>query len=238
MTPPRMRIGFFLEDCYTLSSSRLMWQWLAETGHSVTHLSSPSDIDTVELVIIAVSDTKLPEYATAMESYVRRGQLVAHTSVLHPVTVLEPLALQGALVMNLHPLARSVFVGDSLDEVAGTVAELLANEMGGHLIRVDDARRRDLALGMAWRHFVDVVRDEAFDLIHGALGDVELTSSVLEDNERALYPIIDVPELKEIHAGIEDPGRARAFLDFARRAAENDHHNEVELWSMQEGSRR
>jgi len=136
-----------------------------------------------DLVLLAVPDDVLGPLVTGLAETGawRPGQLVAHTSGAHGVTVLEPAARAGALALALHPAMTFAGRPEDLDRLGGVsfgvtapeplrpVAEALVLEMGGEPVWVPEAARPlyHAALVIGANHLVTLVNDAA-DLLRRA----------------------------------------------------------------------
>ncbi len=175
---------------------------LARAGHDVVAVSAVSessreraetflpDVEIVEpaqvcaratLVLLAVPDDVLPELVTGLATLgaFRRGQILAHVSGRHGLSVLAPA--EGTLPLALHPV--QTFTGTSLDleRISGIaygvtapdelrpVAEALVLELGGEPVWVRDEDRPlwHAALAHAANHLVTLVAS-AEDLLRRA----------------------------------------------------------------------
>jgi predicted short-subunit dehydrogenase-like oxidoreductase (DUF2520 family) len=137
----------------------------------------------VDLVLLTVPDDALPELVAGLAATgaLRPGQLVAHTSGRHGLTVLEPAAELGALPMALHPVLPFTGTAVDLDRLAGAsfgvtcpdrlrpIAEALVIEMGGDVEWVAEERRAlwHAALAHAANHLTTLVNSSA-DLLRSA----------------------------------------------------------------------
>lgn len=144
-----------------------------------TEILEPADIvGRAEVVVLAVPDDSLAEVARELAPYVRRGQVIAHTSGRHGLAVLAPLADAGAHTIAMHP--AMTFTGTEIDldrdcvfgvtaEVADRdVAETLVAELGGQVMWVAEADRAKYhaALAHGANHLTTIVT-QAMDLLRG-----------------------------------------------------------------------
>ncbi|MEY4323437.1 MAG: hypothetical protein RL410_1218 [Actinomycetota bacterium] len=139
-----------------------------------------TDITTVEalvqqsdLILLAVPDDVLEGLIAgiAQSHGFRHGQCIAHTSGRYGISVLTPAALQGALVMALHPAMTFVGVDSDIyrlnacpfavtaSDEALAIAQALVIEMGGdpHIISEVDRVRYHAALAHASNHLTTLV---------------------------------------------------------------------------------
>ena len=133
------------------------------------------------LLLLCVPDDALAGLVGDLAGDVRPGQLVAHVSGAHGLSVLQPLADRGALPLALHPVLP--FTGTALDlerlvgacfgvtapEPLRPVGEALVLETGGEPVWVADALRPlwHAALAHGANHLVALVAQSA-DLLRGA----------------------------------------------------------------------
>jgi predicted short-subunit dehydrogenase-like oxidoreductase (DUF2520 family) len=140
----------------------------------------PRDAD---LVLLAVPDDALADLVTGLAATgaFRAGQLLAHTSGLHGMAVLDPATRCGALPLALHPVLP--FTGTEVDlaRLAGAsfgvtspdplrpIAESLVVEMGGEPVWLADELRPlwHAALAHGSNHLVTLVASAA-DLLRQA----------------------------------------------------------------------
>ncbi len=136
-----------------------------------------------DLLLLTVPDDALPSLVLglARTGAVRRGQLVAHASGRHGTDVLEPVVVEGALPLALHPVmtftdavvdaARlsGASFGVTAPEPLRPVAEALVVEMGGEPVWIAEEHRAlyHAALATASNHLVTLIA-EAMDLLRRA----------------------------------------------------------------------
>lgn len=150
-----------------------------------------------DLVLLAVPDDVLADLVAGLAATDgwRPGQLVAHVSGAHGLSVLDPATRAGALPLALHPvlpftargpddLARlmGVSFGVSAPEPLRLVAEALVVEMGGEPVWVPDEMRPlwHAALTIGANHLVTLVNESA-DL---------LRTSGAEEPDKVLGPLL------------------------------------------------
>ena len=135
------------------------------------------------LVLLTVPDDALADLVTGLVATgaLAPGQLVAHTSGLHGLAVLEPATRAGCLPLALHPVLP--FSGTEVDvarltgasfgvtspEPLRPVAEALVVEMGGEPVWITDELRPlwHAALAHGSNHLVTLVASAA-DLLRAA----------------------------------------------------------------------
>jgi predicted short-subunit dehydrogenase-like oxidoreductase (DUF2520 family) len=140
-----------------------------------------------DLVLLAVPDDQLgPLVAGLAETGVwRPGQLVAHTSGAHGVSVLAPAARAGVLPLAIHPAMTFTGSPQDLDRLVGTsfgitaaeplrpLAEALVAELGGEPVAVPEEARPlyHAALVVGANHLVTLVNEAADLLRRAGVGD-------------------------------------------------------------------
>ncbi|MEY4347708.1 MAG: hypothetical protein RIS43_127 [Actinomycetota bacterium] len=198
---------------------------LQNAGHSVVAVHAVSaqsqtraqeffpatDITTIEdvvresdLVLFAVPDDVLGNLVSgiAQSHGFRSGQFIVHTSGRFGVSVLTPAALQGALVMALHPAMTFVGVESDIHRLnacpfavtaaddAIAVAQALVIEMGGepHIVSEVDRVRYHAALAHASNHLTTLITqsEEMLRDIGIENGGDFLTPLVMASAENAL----------------------------------------------------
>ncbi|MEO6204838.1 MAG: DUF2520 domain-containing protein [Mycobacteriales bacterium] len=188
------------------------------------------------LVLLTVPDDALADLVTGLVATgaLQPGQLVAHTSGLHGLAVLEPATRIGCLPMALHPVLP--FTGSQVDvarlhgasfgvtapEPLRPVAEALVVEMGGEPVWLPEAMRPlwHAALAHGSNHLVTLVASAA-DLLREA---------GVEEPGRVLAPLLGAALDGSLRSGDAvltgpvsrgDAGTVRAHLDIlAERAPE------------------
>jgi len=140
-----------------------------------------------DLVLLAVPDDQLgPLVAGLAETGAwRPGQLVAHTSGAHGVSVLAPAARAGVLPLAIHPAMTFTGSPQDLDRLVGTsfgitaaeplrpLAEALVAELGGEPVAVPEEARPlyHAALVVGANHLVTLVNEAADLLRRAGVGD-------------------------------------------------------------------
>jgi predicted short-subunit dehydrogenase-like oxidoreductase (DUF2520 family) len=148
------------------------------------------------LLLLTVPDDALADLVAGLAATgaLQPGQLVAHTSGRHGLSVLDPAVRRGALPLALHPVLP--FTGTSVDlarlvgasfgvtapEPLRPVAEVLVLEMGGEPVWLPDEQRPlwHAALAHGSNHLVTLVASAA-DLLREA---------GVEDPGRVLAPLL------------------------------------------------
>ena len=222
---------------------------LARAGHSVVAVSAVSEASVrraaallpgvpvlpadqvpgeADLVLLTVPDDALADLVTGLAATgaLRAGQLVAHTSGRHGLSVLDPATRRNALPLAIHPVLP--FTGTEVDLVRLTgasfgvtspeplrpIAESLVVEMGGEPVWVADELRPlwHAALAHGANHLVTLVASAA-DLLRAA---------GVEEPGRVLGPLLGAALDGSLRAGDAlltgpvargDAGTVRAHLD-------------------------
>ena len=229
MTQPRLTIGV-LGDKETV-------ELFERGGHTVRPINGDGDHLDVDMIVLDVPGIPLEVMVDRWLDEVRRGQLVLHTSLEYGVQVLDPLEVQGAIVMAAHRVWKDFWVASAADEVGESVLSLLIPEMGGNLTMIEDSQRPAIMAGKRMLKLVDVARQDAFSLLAQALPAVELEFDeywTLPGEGQNLQ--VNVPQLEQMYQTIEDPGVGRLFVELVRREASRSSATAVELWAMEKNS--
>ena len=229
MTQPRLTIGV-LGDKETV-------ELFERGGHTVRPINGDGDHLDVDMIVLDVPGIPLEIMVDRWLDEVRRGQLVLHTSLEYGVQVLDPLEVQGAIVMAAHRVWKDFWVASAADEVGESVLSLLIPEMGGNLTMIEDSQRPAIMAGKRMLKLVDVARQDAFSLLAQALPAVELEFDeywTLPGEGQNLQ--VNVPQLEQMYQTIEDPGVGRLFVELVRREASRSSATAVELWAMEKNS--
>ncbi|MDX6196920.1 MAG: hypothetical protein QOJ79_71 [Actinomycetota bacterium] len=228
---------------------------LAQAGHQVVAVSAVSESSVrraaallpgvpvvaadevprqADLVLLTVPDDALADLVSGLAhtGALRAGQLVAHTSGLHGLAVLEPATRRGGLPLALHPVLP--FTGTEVDlarlsgasfgvtspEPLRPIAESLVVEMGGEPVWLPDDMRPlwHAALAHGSNHLVTLVASAA-DLLRQA---------GVEEPGRVLAPLLGAALDGSLRAGDAvltgpvsrgDAGTVRAHLDVLAKVA-------------------
>ena len=229
MTQPRLTIGV-LGDKETV-------ELFERGGHTVRPINGDGDHLDVDMIVLDVPGVPLEVMVDRWLGEVRRGQLVLHTSLEYGVQVLDPLEVQGAIVMAAHRVWKDFWVASAADEIGESVLSLLIPEMGGNLTMIEDSQRPAIMAGKRMLKLVDVARQDAFSLLAQALPAVELEVDeywTLPGEGQNLQ--VNVPQLEQMYQTIEDPGVGRLFVELVRREASRSSAAAVELWAMEKNS--
>lgn len=229
MRAPRLTVGVLADEDDEVDFGLL----LSAVGHDVSWLHAAHEARDFELVVLSVRDDRLPDLIEELAPDARRGQMFLHTSLGHGVQVLDPLEPTGALVLAAHPLNDDLWAIGAADELGETVIELLVAEIGGQSVPVSETQRARLAAGMSYVGFVETVRNDAFTLLSEALGNEDHALAITGELSRGrVLPSVD-GVAREMTA-VPDPGRSRSYRELARRTAELQGVQDIELWAIQE----
>jgi predicted short-subunit dehydrogenase-like oxidoreductase (DUF2520 family) len=144
----------------------------------------------VELLILAVPDTELPDLVSGLAATgsVRPGAIVVHTSGAKGIGVLAPLTALGCIPLAIHPamtftgsdedigrLSGACFGITAADEIGHAVAQSLVLEIGGEPfgVREEDRALYHAALAHGGNHVITVLLD-AVEALRAALRGQEL----------------------------------------------------------------
>lgn len=225
MTAPRMRIAVYGSSPAGLQLA----DGLAAAGHKVLPLrqlegtGAGDGVADAQCVILAVSPGLLPRVVELVAPHVRDGQIFIHTSLAQGVQVLDDLETRGAIVIAAAPVSVDRWAVTFLDELGGTIAGLLLGELGATGIEVPDAERALLAARVTHAQMLGALAAEAAEGVRRMM-DADTTVGIDADHAQAIaaYP------------AVKDPGERRAFVEAARRYAEIEEIQELELWAIQE----
>ena len=119
----------------------------AEAVHVLGAGTPNGSLENADVVIFGTPDDALADVAAAHP--LRADQVAIHLSGVHPSTVLD---VTGGRTAGLHPLRAFADVEASVAALPGTfffvegaaveTAEALANDLGGHVARIDTAGKR------------------------------------------------------------------------------------------------
>lgn len=233
MRAPRLRIGVLADGSNPVDLSLE----LSAVGHMVETVSGVEEIGNCELVVIAVADGQLEATVQQLAAFSRRGQMFLHTSLMHGIQVMDPLETSGAIVMAAHPLGADRWVVAAPDELGETIVGLLVGELGGSTIRVEDARRTQLAAAVTYMGYIRTLVQDAEIFLNTFVTDAEATGEIVQGAADRFVPMPKLDDLMGQYASIEDPGRQRLFRDLSRRQAEISRAQDIELWAIQKEDR-
>lgn len=229
MRGPRLTVGVLADEDDELDLGRL----LSLAGHQVSWLHSADEASDYELVVLSVRDDDLRDLIEELAPAARRGQMFLHTTLGQGVQIFDPLEPTGALVLAAHPLHGDLWAIGAADELGETVIELLIAELGGQALLVAETQRARLAAAMSYVGFLETVRNDAFTLLSEAIGNEDRALAITgELSDCRALPSVD-GVIRE-QAAIADPGRSRAYRELARRTAELQGLQDIELWAIQE----
>ena len=230
MPTPRLTVGLFGGDDLA--------EPLERAGHIVREINGDGDHLEVDLIVLELEGRVLETVVHEWVTEVRRGQMVLHTAVEFGPQVLDPLEIQGAIVMAAHRVWKNFWVGSAADEVGESVLSLLIPEMGGNLTIVEDHQRPAIMAGKQMLSLVDEARLDAFDLLCKAVPALTLENDdywLLPDQG---HPTADnVNFLEEMYGVIEDPSIASLFVELVRRRAVRRGGADKLRWAEQKRSR-
>lgn len=234
-----MRVGLWRGTGYAGETAGRIAAGLERAGHTVIPLgmeSGEAEVERSQAIVLGVGAEELPRAVAGIAPHTRPHHIVLHVLPGEGLGVLEPLRRAGAVLGSLVPLMPGYWAVDYTDELSQTVLELLARELGGVAVPVSAERRAALATALSWRRFALEVAEEENRAMRVALAGTIVSSEIdLQGRtDRNTPALADAPDLARQLSGIVDPGRARFFAQLARRAAELDGREEVELWAMQE----
>lgn len=230
MRAPRLSVGVFADETDDVD----LGPRLSSVGHRVEHFEDVADAHQYELVVISVSDDRLEDVTEAMSARARQGQIFLHTSVGRGIQVFDSLETSGAMVCAAYPLTDDLWAVGAADELGETIVELLVGELGGQALLIPDTQRLRLAAALTYLGFAATVRNDAFTMLSEALGNEEKSLEVVGglEGERPLGAVVGAAGIAAQASAIDEPGRARAFRQLARRAAEQTGAHDVEFWAM------
>lgn len=233
MQAPRMRVGVFGDD-----DSDPLPDMLRAVGHDVTHMTDENAPDSAEpdMLIIAAHEETFLHHVEMVASSVRRGQILLHTSLAHGVQILDDAETEGGIVIAAGQLSPTRWAVTTADELGHTIAELLFGELGAGIITVTDQQRLQLATALTYATALEFLRHDAVKLLDGVLDNIEESHDIVAGaSPSTRFPDVAGPGgLQAQWRSIHDPGRARAFRQAVRRAAELSTVDDVELWAIQE----
>lgn len=231
MQAPRLRVGVFSDSSNFLT----LGEDLASVGHQVRFLDAPREINDYELIVIDVKGVET--CVEELSAFVRQGQMFLLASMVHSITVLDPLEIAGGIVMSAYPLGHDRWVASSVDELGETIVGLLVGELGGSVIEVDESQRQQLAAALTYAGFMNTLRNDAMYFLDEFLGDIEVATDIVNDAKGNYHALLDLEALTAQYDAISNPGRKRLFRDLARRKAEISRAQDVELWAIQKEDR-
>ncbi|MBV9593677.1 MAG: DUF2520 domain-containing protein [Actinobacteria bacterium] len=203
-----------------------------------------------DFVLLAVPDAELGPLVAGLAAtdIWRPGQILAHTSGAHGVSVLAPATTLGVIGLALHPamtfagrpedldrLTGAVF-GVTADEQLRPVAEALVVEIGGEPVWVPESARPlyHAALSIGSNHLVTLINDALELLDHaGVERPAELLAplvsasldNVLRLGDAALTGPVSRGDVATVAAHVavlreRAPAQLAAYVAMARRTAE------------------
>lgn len=212
MRAPRLRVW--------ASHGSTLADELARVGHAVTLDAPVAEAANNDLLLIDGTDpSHAPALITALEPYVRHGQMVLHTLLNEGVQLLDSLEVHGAVVMAAHHIFDDIWVTAAADELGEATVSLLINEVGGTPIPVDDAGRPVLMAAQRLRALEYQVRLDAYNLLRGEIPGIAVKADEFLYGAERPYPYPQSPEAIEImRSAIADPQVRELYEGLERRA--------------------
>jgi predicted short-subunit dehydrogenase-like oxidoreductase (DUF2520 family) len=203
-----------------------------------------------DFVLLAVPDDVLRPLVSGLADtdIWRPGQLVAHTSGAHGISVLDPAAARGVVALALHPVMTFADRPEDLDRLDGAtfgvtapdelraVAESLVVEMSGEPVWVPESARPlyHAALSVGANHLVTLVNDSMTMLDDAGVAEparllAPLLSAALDNvlrlGDGALTGPVSRGDVATVATHVETLGRRApavlpSYLAMARRTAE------------------
>lgn len=214
----------------------------------------PDDvIGAAEFVLVAVPDDALRPLVAGLASTGawREGQLVAHVSGAHGISVLDPAAARGVIALALHPVMTFAGRPEDVDRVIGApfgvtaldesrpIAEALVVEMGGEPVWVPESARPlyHTALSLGANHLVTLVNDalsllDEAEVVRPAQLIAPLLSAALDNSLRLGDAALTGPVARGDFATLQRhrqvladraPALLPSYLVMAQRTAERAH---------------
>jgi predicted short-subunit dehydrogenase-like oxidoreductase (DUF2520 family) len=207
-------------------------------------------VQMADLVLLTVPDDELRGLVAGLASTDswRAGQLVAHTSGAHGISILDPAAARGVIPLALHPAMTFAGRPEDVDRLAGApfgvtapdelraVAEALVVDIGGEPVWVAESARPlyHAALTMGANHLVTLVNDAVEVLAAAGVENAPrliapLLSASLDNSLRlgdaALTGPVSRADVATIAAHLQTLHRAAphtvaAYVAMARRTAQ------------------
>lgn len=138
-------------------------------------------------------------------------------------------SLRDNLAFALLPLPGGTYGVQASDQLAYTIVELLAAEIGAPLVPIPPAAYDQLLLALSFAGFAGVVRQEARDCLQQVFGNDQIVEEILaQDFPQRPLPIAD---LERALATIDSPGLARDFLALVNHSAAYFDDRDIELWA-------
>ena len=149
---------------------------LARTHHLL--VSSPEE---ATLIVCSLRGDELLDAISSLEPLVHPGQVVVHTDPRMGAQVLDPLEVRGAMCVALGALG-DMWCVSAVDELGATIGTVLAAEMGGMSVVIDDADRPLIgrvaeSLDTARTSYVEVHR-----ILRDVTGSDDLATHVVQEH--------------------------------------------------------
>lgn len=224
---PRLLIG-------NVAGGHALATSLERAGHTVVAVDADADpgtIQHVDLVLMGGDEAWVEGSVDKLAPYARPRQMFLHSALGRGAQLLDAVEVNHAIVMCAHNLFADVWVTSAADEVGETVVGLLVAEMGGINVPVADADRPALMAAQHLRALEATVRQDAWELISGAIADAEAVRAEFFDAPAGPPPPAGPAQLNRTADAIADPAVRRLFVDLARRSAERAGDTAGELWA-------
>lgn len=205
---------------------------LEAQGHDIVDLESAADSVRCEAIVISTPEAQVEGMVTALEPYVRRGQIVVHCSIGLGVQVLDPLEVQGALAMAIAHVGADRWIVTTSDELAQGIAEVMLFESGQVTLPKTDAERVEIAPKIAYAQMVRQLARAAHRDLKEVLDEEAVPPG--EEQGEFLAPRFVTSDIYSAFQSITDPGFRKAFVEAARRVGEIENNMELEMWGLQE----
>ena len=184
---------------------------LVSAGHQLVAVcgrgrESESEARRSDFVIVAVPDDALAGVVDRLATVIRPGQVIAHTSGIHGLAILEPLTRAGAIPLALHPamtftgtpedlerLARGIPFGVTAAATARELAQRVVHDLHGWIEWIDEDHRTlyHAAMTHGANHLVTLV-NETVDL---------LRESGVTNSQAMLTPLLSAALANALRSG-------------------------------------
>ncbi|MGX0119776.1 6PGD fold domain-containing protein [Corynebacterium otitidis] len=236
MSGPRLDVAV-LTDAPSADRAAALALRLKAAGHTPARIAGPEQAAGVGLVLAATATGRIAELPTlARAGTGERICLVVGLDV--DGEDLARLSSPGRPAAAVYPMSPGAWLVSAADELSFGVAEVLLNELGLRTLPVACEERVDAAIAGAWRTLSGAVADEARELASRLPGPVAEALAPGDGAAGGAGGTLPLPaELSAMLARIKEPGRARAFVELVRRAAERAGHSDAEWWALQAAGR-
>lgn len=156
---------------------------------------------------------------------VRPGQIAAGFD--RDLASLEDL--RDNLAFVLIPLPDGSYGVQASDQLAYTIVELLAAEIGVAIVPLTTSSYERLMLALSFVGFAGVLRQEARDYLFEVFGNEQVVNDLLaQDYPRPPLPVSQVQRALD---SLESPGEKRDFVSLVAHSAAYFDQRDVELWA-------